>query len=441
MPETPEIIHLGAANCVTGSAHMLQISGLNILVDCGIAQGRDHAIPMDQWPISPKNIDYLFLTHAHIDHMGRVPDLIESGFEGEILCTHPTRALLFPMLEDAMGFSSRNRDQIERIKATLDELCWGFEYGETFSLKRGVTFKLGNAGHILGSCFIRFESKNPSYSVVFSGDLGSRDTPILPDPDIPDPCDLLILESTYGDRIHGDRTERLAALEKVLVTALEDGGKVYIPAFALGRCQELIYEMDRIFSHPQTPFKEPIPVFVDSPLGLKITKIYSELSHFWDDEARQLLKQGDHPIDFPHLYAVENHHHHKKLLETEGPCIIVSGSGMCTGGRIVNHLTGGLGDKRNDVLFVGYQASGTPGREMIRHGGKGGGYVVLDHERVAIRARIHTLSAYSAHADQRDLVRWVNAMDEPPGEIRLVHGEPDAKRALSRQFHQLGITI
>ena len=432
MPEKINLIHLGGENCVTGSCHLLQIKGLNIFVDCGSAQGGDLILPMDKWPVPPSDMDYLFITHAHIDHAGRVPDLIDAGFQGEIICTHPTREIIFPMLEDAMGFSGRSAGRITAVKAALDDMCWGFEYKETFSLKRGVSFQLGNAGHILGSCFVRFESESPLWSVVFSGDLGPPDTPILPDPDIPEPCDLLVMESTYGDRLHGDRKDRVARLEKLLVKALVDGGKVFIPAFALGRCQELIYEMDRIFSDPDTPFTDKIPVFIDSPLGLRITEIYSSLSPFWDDEARSLLRAGDHPIDFKHLYAVESYRHHEELVRIPGPAIIVAGSGMCTGGRIMNHLLKGLEDSRNDVLFVGYQAAGTPGREIAGHGKGKNGYVYLDNVKVNVNARVHQLTGYSAHADQQDLVNWVNAMDHPPGEIRLVHGEARAKKALRR---------
>ena len=259
------------------------------------------------------------------------------------------------MLHDAMSFSDRSDKEVHRLEGLIDDLSWGFELHETFSLKQGITFKLGNAGHILGSCFIRFEipTETPS-SVIFSGDLGCTDTPILPDPDTPDTCDLLILESTYGDRNHTNRKDRLNALEKLLHKAHADKGIVYIPAFSLGRTQELIYELDRIGTK--------VPVFVDSPLGLKITKIYSDLEQFWDKEAKALKAKGDHPIDFKDLYAVEKYRDHKKLLNISGPAIIIAGSGMCTGGRIVDHLEHGLEDPANDIFFVGYQAKGTPGR-------------------------------------------------------------------------------
>ncbi len=427
-----QVTHLGGADCVTGSCHLLQANDLNIMVDCGAIQGNDRAVSMERWPVRPCDIDYLFLTHAHVDHIGRVPELIDKGFRGEIICTHPTLEILFPMLEDAMGFSDRNPSQIEKIKVSLEDLAWGFEYGRSFDLKAGIRFKLGNAGHILGSCFVRFESSDPPWSVVFSGDLGPPDTPILPDPDSPDPCDLLILESTYGDRRHEDRRARAGRLGQILSKALSDNGKVFIPVFALGRCQELIYEMDRIFGGWGQTGK--IPVFVDSPLGLEITKIYSRLSEYWDREAKELLNRGDHPIDFKNLYAVENHRSHVRLTDIPGPAVILAGSGMCTGGRIVDHLVKGLEERRNDLIFVGYQAQGTPGRDIVRFSKKQDGYVRLQGEKIDIKARVHELTGYSAHADQKDLVNWVNAMETRPKEIRLVHGESAARQALYKRL-------
>jgi metallo-beta-lactamase family protein len=452
----PNITHLGGENTVTGSCHLLQANGLNIMVDCGLAQGNDAVMPMKSWPVSPSDVDYLFLTHAHIDHIGRVPELIERGFSGEIICSHATKALLIPMLHDALSFTEKSDKQVQRLEKSIDELSWGFEYRETFSLKKGIKFKLGCAGHILGSCWIQFDISD-YMTVVFSGDLGAKDTPILCDPDVVEGCDLLILESTYGDRNHEGRKSRIEVLRKILGRALDDEGIVYIPAFSLGRTQELIYEMDRLFSatdpHRLTrtgnsharKIKErkdqkaefKIPVFIDSPLGLEITKIYSRLSEYWDKEARELKAKGDHPIDFEGLYAVERFRDHKRLLEMDGPAIVIAGSGMCTGGRIIEHLKAGITDHKNDIFFVGYQANGTPGRDILKYSKRPGGYVVLDGEKFDIKAKVHQLTGYSAHADQKGLLEWVEAMPERPGRIKLVHGEIKAQKALEKKIGEL----
>ena len=428
-----KVYHLGAENCVTGSSQLLSAKDIHILIDCGMVQGKDSHIPITSWPVRPDKIDYLFLTHAHIDHIGRLPELIDHGFDGEIITTHPTKALLGPMLQNALSFTDYSERDQDKLLSKIDELSWGFEFNEQFGLKKGLQFRLGRAGHILGSCFVQISSSH--FSVVFSGDLGPKNTPILCEPDIPDPCDVLVLESTYGDRFHADRTKRIEQLGKILSQALSDNGKVYIPSFALGRSQELIYEMDRLFTDPHWQVRYPsltkqIPVFIDSPLGTEITKIYSKLSPFWDKEARELLRRGDHPIDFDHLYIVESHHHHRKLLEMDGPAIIIAGSGMCHGGRIVNHLKQGLERSENDVLFVGYQAKGTPGRDIIKYSRYPSGYVRIEGERLDINAKIYQLSGYSAHADQADLVDWVRQIPEKPGKIKLVHGELNSQTAL-----------
>ena len=443
-----KITHLGAENSVTGSCHLLQAGGLTIMVDCGLAQGGDTVAAMDDWPVSPPRIDYLFLTHAHIDHIGRVPELIRKGFNGEIICSHPTKALLVPMLADAMKFSGLPKPEAARIQKQVDDLSWGFEFGQSFDLQKGVSFKMGRAGHILGSAFVRFEDAGSGASVLFSGDLGAADTPILRDPEAPDTADLVVMESTYGDRLHDPRDQRIRQLGEILTRALADNGKVFIPAFSLGRTQELIYEIDRIFSDPGYRDRFPRlqgnkhpPVFVDSPLGLTITRIYAGLSAYWDQEARALNERGDHPLDFKGLIAVEDHRDHLKVCDMNGPAIILAGSGMCTGGRIVDHLQKGIDDPRNDVLFVGYQAQGTPGRAIQKYSRRPGGYVDLDGVRKPIKARVHTLSGYSAHADQQGLVDWIESMPAKPGAVKLVHGETTARTTLAEILEKRGYEV
>ncbi len=446
------LTHLGGLRTVTGSCHLLQTRGLNIMVDCGLAQGNDNVAPMETWGVPPSRIDYLFLTHAHIDHIGRVPELLQQGFRGQIICTHATKALIRPMLRDALNFSDMTQQQAAKLLETIDELSWGFEYDRSFDLESGIRFKFGRTGHILGSCFIRFEIPNNSSttdnSIVFSGDLGAHNTPILPDPDIPEPWDLLILESTYGDRNHEERKQRTRRLGEALIRALSDRGKVFIPAFALGRTQELLYEMDRLFSDPEWQDEFPtlnlqsaIPVFIDSPLGQRLTRVYARLSEFWDTETQELLRSGDHPLDFDHLYTVDSYQNHRELLNMEGPAVIVAGSGMCTGGRIIDHLKAGLENPKNDVFFVGYQAHGTPGRDIIHYSQKPDGYVRLDGKKVFIKAKVHTLTGYSAHADQKGLLNWVQSMSVKAGEIKLVHGEPEAQNAFRNKLLQLGYTV
>jgi len=443
------ITHLGGEKTVTGSCHLVQANGLNILIDCGQTQGKDNALPLGSWPLPVSEIDFVFVTHAHVDHIGRLPELIAAGFEGEIICTHPTKALLRPMLRDAMVLSGAGRETVRRINGIVDDASWGFEYGRDFYLGKGVSFSLGRAGHILGSCFVRLvvDERPVSVTVVFSGDLGNKGTPLLPDPDPLPGCDLLVMESTYGDRLHPDRAHRRADLARVLERALSDGGKVFIPAFSLGRTQEILFDLDRLFvddgwrKNLSPPVNESVPVFIDSPLGLKITDIYNSLSRFWDDEARALLARRDNPIDFERLFAVARYREHRQLLDIPGPAIIIAGSGMCSGGRIVDHLAEGLAKPENDVVFVGYQAGGTLGRDILKYGRRRGGYVYIDNRKVLIKAGVHNLSGYSAHADQQGLFEWVASADTMPEKIKLVHGETAARKALAARLASKGCPV
>jgi metallo-beta-lactamase family protein len=441
------VTHLGGESCVTGSCRLVQVRRHNILVDCGMVQGRDVSVPIGKWPVKPAEVDFIFLTHAHIDHIGLLPALVQQGFKGEIISSHPTIALILPMLKDAMRFETMRVSEREKIVQAIEELSWGFEYGETFDLGKDVVFELGRAGHILGSCIIRFEDRKDGSAIVFSGDLGNVDTPILRDPENAGSADVLFLESTYGDRLHEGREERMLHLAAILDHCLSDGGKVFIPAFSLGRTQELLYELDRIFSNRECQKRFPRlasgarpPVFVDSPLGLEITKIYSSLKEFWDDEAKALMAKGDHPIRFEGLYGVKKQADHAMLLDLKGAAIIIAGSGMCSGGRIVNHLAIGIEKPENDIVFVGYQAAGTPGR-AIQERAEEHGSVVLNGKESRIEASVHNLSGYSAHADQEGVLEWVARMPEKPGTIKLIHGEPKAQRVLAAKLVERGYSV
>lgn len=448
------LLHLGGKDTVTGSCHLLITDNSNIMVDCGMAQGHDSVQPMSEWEIHPRNIDYLFLTHAHIDHIGRLPEMISAGFKGEIICSHASKSLIIPLLKDALSFQDYTDEQEKKLIATVQDLSRGVKYGQRFTLTNEIAFSLGRAGHILGSSFLWLQipmKNNRSWSVVFSGDLGNRNTPLLPDPDPPPACDMLILESTYGDRLHGDKTHRLENLGKILVRALTDKGKVFIPAFALGRTQELLYELDRLFTDEQwgKRFPElqqqgrgnaPVPVFVDSPLALKVTDVYSEFSAFWDMEAKSLLAENNHPFDFNGLYSVKYFKEHQQILDFPGSAIIIAGSGMCTGGRIVDHLLKELGNMNNDILFVGYQGKGTPGRDILKYADSHG-YVRLKQQKVTIQAKVHQLTGYSAHADQQGLLDWVASMPDKPGAIRLVHGEKTAQSVLASKLSAQGNNV
>jgi metallo-beta-lactamase family protein len=421
----------------------------------------------------PDSIDFpvdhlraLVLTHVHIDHCGRIPWLLAAGFRGPILCSQPSALLLPLMLEDAFRVGvSRDARQRETFLAELKKRLRPLPYGQWQTIPAGAAaelkIRLQPAGHILGSAYVecrvrdagrgmrdeeepvrvpRPSSRVPEKHFIFSGDLGAPYAPLLPAPKSPYRADVLVLESTYGDRLHEGRKDRRQRLQAIIEHALANRGAVLIPAFALGRTQELLYELEAIIHRlRQRPAAADLPwdeldILLDSPLASRITDTYRRLRSFWDAEAKQRLGKGRRPLNFSQLTVVEEAADHEKVvrhLQKSGrPCIVIAAGGMCGGGRIVNYLKALLGDARTDVLFIGYQASGTPGRAIQEHGPRGG-YVFLDGERIDIRAQIHTLGGYSAHADAKNLVDFVRRMRYKPAEVRLVHGEPAARAALA----------
>ena len=453
-----EILHHGAVDGVTGSCHQLRLAGgASVLVDCGLFQGAETSSDGAgggrlEIGFSLDGVRALVVTHVHIDHVGRIPYLLAAGFEGPILCSEASAQLLPLVLEDALkvGFT-RDAGLIARFLDLLRRRVVALPYKQWHSVfdagGDALRVKLHPAGHILGSAYAEFDVRvGPASSrVIFSGDLGAPLTPLLPAPKSPYGADVLVLESTYGDRVHEDRRTRRGRLQAILEHALSNRGSVLIPAFSIGRTQELLYELERII-HAQGA-REVAPgvrwsdldVVVDSPLAADFTAGYSQLRGHWDAEAKRVLKAGRHPLAFDQVTTIDDHATHLRTVQylagNARPAIVIAASGMCAGGRIVNYLKAMLGDARHDVLFVGYQAAGTPGRDIQTYGPKGG-YVDLDGERIAIRAGIHTLGGFSAHADQHDLLNFVGRMRRKPGVLRLVHGDDAAKRSLSAAIHQ-----
>lgn len=449
-----DIKHHGAVTGVTGSCHELRLGASGILIDCGLFQGEEEGRGANAGDLSIdfpiEHIRALVVTHVHIDHIGRIPYLLAAGFEGPIICSEPSAMMLPLILEDALkiGFT-RDKALIERVLDLIRSRLVPIPYGHWHPVfndgESSLVVRLQRAGHILGSAYVECEAREGETAerIVFSGDLGAPHAPLLPAPESPERADRVVIESTYGDKDHESRETRRFRLKAILEKALADGGTVLIPAFSIGRTQELLYEIESLiheFGHdqaaPEVPW-EDLEIVVDSPLAARFTEVYRHLKPFWDAEATELVRQGRHPLSFEQLTVIDSHEDHVNavdyLTRSHRPCVVLAGSGMCAGGRVVNYLKAMLRDERNDVLFVGYQAAGTPGRDILNYGPRGG-WVELDGERFDIRARVHQVGGYSAHAGQSDLLRFVEGIPTPPKEIRIVHGESTAKETLKQCF-------
>ncbi|MBO9552025.1 MBL fold metallo-hydrolase [Pseudomonas sp.] len=466
--EFPALSHHGGTRSVTGSCHQLHLSpSTSLLIDCGLEQGGEASAGVGLAPIGfdIAGIQALVITHVHMDHVGRIPALLAAGFRGPILCSGPSARLLPLVLEDAykLGISA-DPVQLDRYLALLQRLIvpLPFEQWHCVVEQGNVTcsIRLQRAGHLLGSayveCDVRVEADEASSRIVFSGDLGAPGNPLLRPVRSPERADILVLESTYGDRLHAGRGGRQQRLEAVIDRALVDNGTVLIPAFSLGRTQELLYEIEDIL-HRKSLVSEGcqglgddpleaidwsrLPIILDSPLAQRITQAYLELHEYWNYEARQRLSEGRAPLGFAQLVCVDAHAKHQKVVNylksTGRPAIVIAGNGMCSGGRIVNYLKAMLGDPRHEVVFVGYQAKGTPGAVIqASEGVQGFVQIDLDGRMREVRAKVMSLDGYSAHADQNGLVAFAAAMASVPAEVRLVHGDVSAKKMLRRALEQ-----
>lgn len=460
--EFPALSHHGGTRSVTGSCHQLHLDPTtSLLIDCGLKQGVDVTPASEVAPIGfgIAGIKALIVTHVHLDHVGRIPALLAAGYRGPILCSEPSAKLLPLVLEDAykLGISA-DPVQVDRYLTLLQRLIVSLPFEQWHCLvdQEGVacSIRLQRAGHLLGSayveCDVRYPGIEPGTRVVFSGDLGAPHNPLLRPVRPPERADLLVLESTYGDRLHPERSDRQQRLEAVIDRALADNGTILIPAFSLGRTQELLYEIEDILHRKsllgqgrQVQGDDPLgldwsrlPVILDSPLAQRITRAYSELHAYWNCEARQRLGEGRDPLGFGQLVCVDTHAAHQRVVNylksTGRPAIVIAGNGMCSGGRIVNYLKAMLSDPRHELVFVGYQAKGTPGALMQRgEGAQGFVQLDLDGHRYEVRLKVMTLGGYSAHADQAGLVEFATSGAATAQRVVLVHGELEAKRSLA----------
>lgn len=433
-----KLTFLGAAHEVTGSCTLVEAAGKRILVDCGMEQGTDiyENCPL---PVNPGQIDAVLLTHAHIDHSGMLPALVAQGFRGRIYATEATSRLCGIMLWDSAHIQEseaewRNRKArrsggeahlplytIADVERTLKQFS-PHGYGEEIEAFAGVTLSFTDAGHLLGSASIllTLEEQGQRRRLLFSGDLGNVNRPLIRDPHMPPQADFVVIESTYGDRLHGPRPDYLGQLVEVLQDTLDRGGNLVIPAFAVGRTQEMLYLLREIRTRGLIRGHKDFPVYVDSPLAVEATKIYScGMTDYYDRQTLELLERGIDPISFPGLILSVTSEQSKQINFDDTPKVILSASGMCEAGRIRHHLKHNLWRKESTVLLVGYQAEGTVGRQIL----DGAEEVRLFGEDIAVHARIVTLSGISGHADQGMLLSWLEHMPEKPGQVFVNHGE------------------
>jgi metallo-beta-lactamase family protein len=451
-----ELQVLGAGRTVTGSKHLLRTTQATVLLDCGLFQGRRRESFQNNRniPVDVAALDAVVLSHAHIDHSGALPVLFRQGYRGPVYTTPATRDLCAPMLMDAAMIQqadarfiarlvARGEPGVEPVEPLYDEddvaLVLGrmidVPYRQRYLVAPGVWATFLDAGHVLGSALtvLDIEDDGSRTRICFTGDLGRHHLPILRDPEVPDGIETLITESTYGDRLHRSIDEMGDELVEVVQRTIGRGGKVIIPSFALERAQEIIYELKRLRESGRLP---PIPVYVDSPLAVKLTEVFRLHPECYDREARRLLQAKDSPFDFQGLHYVSSVEDSMAIDAETRPSIIIAASGMCEGGRVLHHLRATIGDERNTIMIVGFQAQHTLGRRLVERRREVRIFGV-PRER---RAEVVVLNGFSAHADQAGLLGFAEAVRDrgPLRQVILVHGEPPAQEALARELGRRG---
>ena len=446
----------GADQCVTGSCHCLEVNGKKILVDCGLQQGRDE-VSNEEFPFAAGSIDYVLITHAHIDHSGRVPMLIKQGFHGQILTTRLTADLMDIMLLDSAHIQESDAEWKNRKAArsgaphveplyTIEdaaqvrEYMTTCEYGQKVELCEGVTVEFIDAGHLLGSASILVDATEGGVTkrLVFSGDIGNVDQPIIRDPSPVTGADYVVMESTYGDRNHTEVWSYTDDLARIIDETIGRGGNVVIPSFAVGRTQELLYFIREIKDKGLVKSNPDFAVYIDSPLAKKATSIFTgDLRGYLDEEALELVKDGTHMFTFTNLRMTETSEESKALNLDPTPKVIISASGMCDAGRIRHHLKHNLWRPDSTIVFVGFQGEGTLGRALL----DGAKSVKLFGEEIAVRAEIVNFQGLSSHADRDHLLAWIQNVKAPkPQHVFVVHGDREVAPYFAQSIESLGFT-
>lgn len=442
------VTSFGAAGRVTGSCHMVESGTQKFLVDCGMFQGskKDVRKNFEPFLFNPEDLDFMIVTHAHIDHCGLIPKLIKDGFTGKIYCSTPTADLLPIMLADSAHIQEQDtmHENVRRERKgeapreplyTQEEveklipLIVPIPYTEEVQLGND-SFCLYDAGHIIGSALVAYRDGEHGKRTIFSGDIGQWDAPIIEDPTLLTQGDFVYIESTYGDSLHASPTPRTEALGKIIQETYDTGGKLYIPCFALERTQEILFSIHKLIQQGKFPDQK---VYLDSPLAIKATEVFRNHTEVYDKEAREYEK----PFDFPQLVCTRTQEESMSINKVKGPAVIIAGSGMCNAGRIRHHLKHGLWDAKNTLLFVGYQANGTLGR-IILDGHK---MVKMMGLEVAVKCRVERLESFSAHGDKDDLLRWLYGFSPTPKSVMLIHGEPKTLEAFQSELMSKGFRV
>lgn len=445
----------GAVSSVTGSCHLLTTDQHSVLLDCGMYQGGKtlEVLNEEPFPFVPADVECVVLSHAHVDHCGRLPFLVKNGFSGPIYCTDATADLLSVMLPDCAHIQEKETEWANRkaeragkplikplytmqdVSATL-KLVKPVLYDQLIQLNDQMRIVFNDAGHILGSAIteIWVEEGEKTVKIVYTGDLGVNNRPILRDPVKIKKADFVIMESTYGNRLHESNQNSLQELIEIIVKTITRGGSVIIPSFAVGRTQELIYELNRFYESDSTyrGVLSKVNVYIDSPMAITTTQVFRRNAQVFDEETKRYILEGDNPLDFPNLYFTRTSEESMALNTDDTPKIIIAASGMCNAGRILHHLKHNLWNPRNSVVFVGYQANGTLGRRIL----DGEIEIPVLGEHVMVKAQIYNLEGFSGHADRDGLLEWVQALQKAPQNIFLVHGEEESKTALEELIRE-----